>query len=343
MATQGFHPKVLLLLETGQTASWLMALLSGLAGAALIWPVAAALRRIPRGTMIDLAEAALGRWAGVATGLLFPAAIAFAGGMILRETSEMTLSAVFPHTPQTFVVTAMLIGAIYIAWGNGPALVRMGTLVLPTLLVALVLVLGGTVGWGELRYLTPLWGPGLPQLLAGLPGATAIHFPAVALGTLVADVDDRAGLVRWLPAVPLAGGVILAAIEGVLLMVFSFTISTGIPFPLHTAARLVLGGRFFERLEGVWVFIWGTATIVMLGTLLYSASQLFARAFRMPRRQTAVLPLATIIMTLAYFPPDQAQTIEWHLASTPALFYLVFVCPAALALIALFRLRRALE
>lgn len=341
MATQGFHPKLVLLTETGETASWLVALVSGVVSALLLWPVAAVLRRIPRGTLIDVWEAALGRPGGYAVGLLFTAIIVFANGLIIRETAEMTITAVFPHTPQTLLVLALAAGATFIAWGDGPHLVRTGRMMMPMLLVALALVLGGTIGWGEWRYLLPFWGPGLPQLVAGLPGVTAILSPVLALTTLTDHVDDRAGLVRWLPTAALVGGGILAAIQGVLLMVFSYPIGTGIPFPLHTAARLVLGGRFFERLEGVWVFVWTAATIVMLGTLLYAGSQLYTRAFRIPRRQMAIIPLATIMMACAYFPIDHAQTIQVHLTLTTPLFYVIFGIPAVLALIAHVRLGRA--
>lgn len=340
VVTQGFHPKILLLIQQGQTAAWLLALVGGGICALLLWPVAAALRAIPRGNLLDLAEAVLGRWGGMVTALLFASVPIFAAGMILRETSEMAVIAVFPHTPQTFATTALMIGALFVAWGEGSALVRVGRLLLPMLLISLVLVLIGTVGWGKLRFLLPLWGPGVPHLLVGLQAGVAVQFPVVVLPVLADRSDDPSGLVRWLPAVPLLSGAVLALIEGVLLMVFPYPITIDIPYPLHTAARLVMGGRFFERLEAIWVFVWVTATIILLGSLLYTASRLYAQAFRLPRRQTAILPLATALLVFAYFPRDHAQTIQWHLNLTPPFFYLVFLYPAVLGLVALIRRRR---
>lgn len=341
VATQGFHPKMLMLMEDGQTASWLLALSAGGVAALLAWPVAAALRVMPdNADLPGLVQAVVGRPGLILVALLYGSGIMFASGMVLRETSEMALSAVFPHTPQTFVTVALLVGAVHIAWGGDSSLVRLGRTLLPMLLTSLLLVLFGTVGWGEGRYLLPFLGPGMPDLVLALPGAVAVQFPVIILTLLTNGVSDRQQLVRWLPVVPLAGGAILAAIQAVLLMVFAYPIGVNIPFPLHTAARLVLGGRFFERLEGIWVFVWGTVTIVMLGALLHGCSALFARTFRLPRRQAAVAPCAAIVLTLAFFPTDQAETIGWHLGMTPSLFYLLFLVPACLALVVLYRQRR---
>lgn len=337
---QGFHPKMLMMLEAGETAAWLLLLCAGLVGSFLAWPVAAALRTIPNGSLAELIRSVLGRPGLIVTALLYGAGILFASGMVLRETSEMALSAVFPHTPQTFITVAMLVGSVYVAWGEASALVHLGRILLPLLLVSVAMILLGTMGWGEARYLLPLLGPGVPELVTVLPGAVAVQFPAIML-TLVADrVSDRQQLGRWLPAVPAIGGAILAALEAVLLMVFAYPIGVNIPFPLHTAARMVMGGRFFERLEGIWVFVWAAVTIVMLGALLHGVSVLYTKAFRLPWRQAAVLPFAAIVLTVAFFPTDQAQTIEWHLTATPTLFYALFLYPAVIALVVLFRQRR---
>ncbi len=328
---------MLLLLQTGQTAAWLLSLMTGLLAALLLWPVGLVLRGIRGGSLLDLVEQGLGRWAVIPFTLIHVGGLCFAAGMILRETSEMAISAVFPHTPQTFATTALMLAAVYAAWGEASSLVRLGRLFLPLVLVGIALVLAGTVGWGEIRYLLPFWGPGIPRLIGGLPSATAIQFPAFLVLTMTGQVRDRQGLLPWLPLVPLLGGLVIALEKAVLQMVFAFPIGLQIAFPLHTASRLILGGRFFERLEGVWVFIWVVGTSILLGAILHASSAVFGRTFLLPRRQTAILPLATVVLTVAFFPHDQAQTIAWHLGATPLLFYLVLVMPSALDLILLAR------
>jgi hypothetical protein len=339
VAVQVFHPAMLSILQAGETAAWLSALLSAVLTALLVWPVGKVLERIPGGNVMDLVRIALGDFGEIAAALVLGAIIAHRGGIYLRETSEMATTAVFPHTPQTFGTTTILLGAAYVAWGDGASLVHHGRMVLFGFLCAVLLILAGTFGWGEFRYLTPVLGPGLGKLLAGLPQVSSLYVAAL-LPLLFADgVERREGLARWISVVPLSGGIIFAAVVLVLLIVFPFPGGLNIGAPLHSAARLVLGGRFFERLEGFWLFAWVETTILLLGAMLMGAATAFAKAFRMDRHRTAVLPLAALMLTFAFFPHDQAETIEALHSSAFIAFVIMIPVPAVVAGIAYLRLR----
>lgn len=337
LETEAFHPLIRIPLERGQTASWLLALGAAVFMALLLWPVAAALGKIPGGTLGDLAKRALGRPGIIITSLLLTGMYTFAGGMILRETSEMAISAAFPHTPQTFATTALLLGAVYVAYGDGSGLVRMGRYMLPPILLTLLVVLAGSVGWGKAQYLLPFWGPGPMRLLANVPITAGMFAPLVLLFEMTGEVSNRSALVRWLVAVPLLGGNILALIKAVLGMVFPYPQGSVITYPLFVAARIILGGRFFERLDGLWLFMWVWSTIVLSGALLYGSSLSISRAFGLPRHQLAVPPLATVVLTVAFFPRNQAQTVLIHEAYALPAFILSGGLPLLLTVIAAFR------
>lgn len=338
--TQAFHPRMLLLLVQGQNAGWILMLLGTITAIGFTWPIAAILQRTGQRDLIDLARAGLGRWATVLLALVLVTGTSFVSGMIVRETSEMAISAVFPHTPQTLATVSLLAGAVYVAVGDSASLVRLGRVLLPWVLVAILLVLAGSIGWGEFRYLLPLWGPGLPRLVSGIPDGTVILAPATVTFYLTGQVADRSRLTRWLLLAPLFAGLIMILEKVVLSMVFAYPIGWSVPFPLHTAARLLLGGRFFERVEGLWVFTWVVATIFLLGALIHTGARAYCKAFSINRRLTAVLPLTMVALTVAFFPPDQATTLVWHNLATPLIFAVWYVVPLLLALAAALRLPR---
>lgn len=338
--TQSFHPLILIAMDEGQTAGWLLTLLAGLLTLLTLWPVAAFLRSVPGATLIDLARLAAGRVGAVITGVLLAGVLSFMGGTILRETSEMAITASYPHTPQTFATTSLLLGAIFVAYGDGSALVRLGRLLLPAVVGSFLLVLAGTVGWGEIQYLLPFWGPGPVSLLLEAPSAAMFFAPAALLPLLTDGVSDRSSLVRSTLAVPSISALLLALEKAVLGMVFPYPLGTDVTFPFHGAARIVLTGRFFERLEGIWVFMWVMSTTVLSGALLYGGASAVARSFSMPRHTTAVLPLATVVLTVAFFPRNQADTITLHERAGPWLFALALALPAVLAVAAALRRRR---
>jgi spore germination protein KB len=335
--TQAYHPLMVVLLQRGQTAAWMLALLSGLLAALSIWPVAAVLRRFPGRTIIEIADMTLGRGAAVAAGLLLAGSLSFIGGMILRETSEMAITAAYPHTPQTVATVTILLGAVYVAWGNGAHLVRLTRILLPMLLGSVLLVVVFNVAWGRMSHLLPLWGPGIPTLLAGVPSLASFYAPLALLSLLADGVSDRQKAVWWLPGAALASGLVTCLQALVLSIIYPYPLGNSFTFPFHVAARLVLGGRFFERVEAVWLFMWVGSTVVLSGALLYGSSLAVAQAFRMPRHTMAVPALAVVVLTVAFFSRNQSETVAWHAQAAPLLFAVTLALPALLALIAALR------
>lgn len=341
LVIQLFHPAMLISLEVGQTAAWLAVALGAGFTALMLWPLAGAIRRTPGHTLYHVANAAVGPWGAKTFAVLLSGMLAFKTALILRQSSEMAISAVFPHTPQTFATTALLLISLYVAMGDGSALVWLSRIFLPAVLVSLVVLYIGTIGWGEYRYLLPLFGPGPGPLLMGVPSVAATFGPLILLSILSGHLSDRRRLLLWFVAIPLIGGAIKMFVKMNLLMTFAYPVGRSITFPLHEATRLIIGGRFFERLEGLWLFLWVSGTIALLGAQLYAASFVFSQAFKLPRHRIAAPTFAVLALTLAFFTPDQAQTIVWHKALAPLFTAGFLIIPAVLALLALVRQRGA--
>jgi spore germination protein KB len=309
LAVQQYYPSTVLLLQLGETASWLLVLMGGALAVLLVWPVAEALRRVKGGSLHDLVQAAFGRPGTVVHALLLAAALLLLCAITLRQTSEMALTANFPHTPQTVAVVTLLGVAIPVAATDQSALVRAARLTVGPVIAGLVVIMVGTVGWGTPGFLAPFWGPGPLALLQRTPAATFHYAPLGVVYALADGVADRKKLLQGLLLVPAVGAVIYAAAKANLLMIYSYPTGITITFPVHQAARLVIGGRFFERIEGLWLFIWVMGTIAFIAALLHVSTLTFTRAFGIKSHRTALLPMAAVVLTLAYIPVDQAQTL----------------------------------
>lgn len=338
MLAQTFHPILFAVLRAGETAAWLAILVAGLLAIAMYWPVAAGIASLPGGNLIDLARAAMGAPGAIAAGVLVCSLLLYHSGMIIRQTSEMAISAVYTHTPQTFAMVTLVACVLYGAYGGLAALVRLSRLFLPFLVLAILLNLVGSLGWGEFRNLLPLWGPGPAALLGRSAGLTALYSPLVLFLLIAAgQLRDRVHLGR--AGTVTMGGVrlLLAAATFVLLMTYPLPMGFSITFPLHAMSRLVLGGRFFDRIEGDWMFFWVYGTACHLAALLYAAAAAYAGAFGMPNHRAAVLPLIAMAIAIALFPPDQARAVAWHAAATPFGLGIGFAMPLFLALLAAWR------
>lgn len=336
LATQQYYPGTLLILQLGETAAWLLSLLAGLLVVLLVWPVAAALSRVKGGSMHDLAVAALGRAGPVLHAPLLSAALLLLCAITLRETSEMALTANFPHTPQTVAVITLLGTATLVAAASSDAMVRAARMTIGPVVAGLVVIVVGTMGWGTPSFLTPFWGPGPLLLLQRTPEATFHYAPLGVVYALAGNVSDRSRLTKDLLLIPAAGALIYAIAKANLLMIYAYPTGTSITFPIHQAARLVIGGRFFERIEGLWLFIWVTGTIAFMAALIHVSALSFCRAFGIKSLRTALMPMAAMVLALAYFPVDQAQTILLNellalpITAVTLVFPIIFAAVAAL-------------
>lgn len=325
-----FHPVYLGPLWVSGTAGWLAFLLGGLLVGLLFWPVAGAVATSPGGTLISLARAAAGSPGAVGTALLVGGLLVYHAGLTLREASEMAVTMVFPHTPQTMAMVALVMGAAYGAYGGIDAIVFLCRAFLPVLLSLLLLVAIGTLGWGEFRYLLPLWGHGGRPLGVGSLLTVAIYTPMLFLLVGSANLHDRRQL--WKAALAVAGvaTICFTVLKVVLLMVFPYPLGESVAFPIHALTRLVLGGRFLERIESLWLFFWVYATACHLGAVLHTAAAMYAEAVGFPSHRTAVLPLILLAGTIALFPPDISQTIGWHTGAAPLAATIGFGLPLLL-------------
>lgn len=340
VGVQVFHPNLLGALRAGGTAAWLAMLLGGILAALLLWPVAAAIAAAPGGNLITLARAGAGLPGSILTALLVGGLLILHAGLILRQTAEMALSAVYAHTPQTFAAVSLLICLLYGAYGGTAAIVRLCRLFLPALLIALGLILAGTVAWGEVRHLLPFWGPGPGPLLWSTLQMPAFYGTLLFLLLAAGQISDRRGLPRAILVISLGTALLFAVTKVVLVMAFPYPYGLQIPFPLHAMARIVSGGRFFQRMEGLWVIIWVFGTGCHLAAVTHAAAVALRDGFGMASHRTAVIPLVTMILTISLFPHDQSEAIDWHVAAAPAALLICFVLPLLLAGLARLRGRK---
>jgi hypothetical protein len=148
LLAQEFHPMVIEVLRAGLNAAWLAMSLSGLLAAALYWAAAKSVGARPGGNLISLAREAAGTPGAALCGLAVSGMLLYHCGFVLRETAEMTVSSLYPHTPQTFAIVALLLASLYGAYGRTDSLVKLSRILLPLLLLGVLVILVGAMGHG---------------------------------------------------------------------------------------------------------------------------------------------------------------------------------------------------
>jgi spore germination protein KB len=250
-------------------------LVAGLIAFLLFWPVAASLTHRPGRGLIDLVQSAGGRPLAVIVTLLLGAYVIAAGGMSLRQFSEMAITSVFPHTPQTFLMSSLLGVAALCAAVSPAALVWVSATVTYPFVGAILIVVLGNFGWGKFALVLPPTGHGLLPAAGAIMPLTSYFGELFFIAALAGYGASPEKLVRCAAKTTAMVAVVWALVVLVCIMVYSVPLGLALPYPLFEMTRNVIGGRFLERIDALWIVVWGFGSAGRLGSMLMAASLLF--------------------------------------------------------------------
>ncbi|MGE5578709.1 MAG: GerAB/ArcD/ProY family transporter [Bacillota bacterium] len=182
----------------------------------------------------------------------------FAGGAVVG---------ILPEFPIEALVWTSVIAGLYGAWLGLEAVGRAAGFFFWPTLISFVLVMASLWGEFEPHYITPLWGLGVGNtILQGFLSSGAFG-GIVAIGIMKPYVRKR----QELSGKSVRGLLIAAAVLVIGLVfvagVFPYPMSIDKADPLGAIARAVYLGRFIQRVEALFIFVWLLSTSVQLSFL----------------------------------------------------------------------------
>lgn len=299
--------------KLGGPAGWMVVLFGVLSAAISLLLIDRALAAARGKSLIAAAEEGLGPWLG---GLASVAILLFFFGttsISMRQYSENLLAVFLPRTPLQVVMGAYLGAATFIAYLGVEGLARTAWLLGPWLLAGLATLLAGALlTFTSTGGLTPFWGPGLPVVITEGLFRSGVGAEILGLAVL-APVFRKEGQVRAVGFRTLiAAGLLMVVVQVVYSLFFPHPASTRVAFPLLQVSRLIVAGRWFQRVEAVYLVSW-----VVLATL-YSAAGVwivakgFAEVFRIPHYRHLLAPLGLLFYSTGVFPESLVHAQIWQ-------------------------------
>ncbi len=286
------------------SAGWLEVIISGLAGMVGFYIIYRLLRLFPGRDLIEISRMVWGNWLGSLVGLCFIIYFLVLNFITLRLFAEAILSTALPQTPISVVIALFLIGALMAAYFGLEVIGRANWLLQPFLFFVFLVITSGLLNQINFNTLFPILGPGIIPLFKTSLLRSAFFGQILAIGFI-------APYIRKPPTIAKAG---VAAISSVVIvfawlqMVYTgfFRVSTGekILTPFYQMAREINFGRFFQRIESVFIFIYYFSGVLFYAITLYLVASGLARLCRVPIYQPLLFPLVIIVFTLALIPPS---------------------------------------
>lgn len=296
------------LFHVGATAAWMLPILHGMVGLVIFLALAWVLEQFPGKTLIEAGEALIGPYANMVLSALYFVLIVLLTGLNLRQYAEWLLTAFLPNTPIGAVVLFYLLPVIAAAYLGLEAIARVARVFSLFLVLGLITLFLMTTPYWSVQHIMPLAGFGPEKLLVGGLRTSGVVAEIFLLFFITPYIPRGTLRVIGLWSIGLAAAILTL---GVLIVSLSFPypVSSELSLPVFELSRLVLIGRFLQRIEVLFLPLWVMLALVQLAVGLWAVTVVMARGLKLPYSRPFIPTAAVLVTAVAFFPPNVASTI----------------------------------
>ncbi|MHB8917004.1 MAG: GerAB/ArcD/ProY family transporter [Desulfocucumaceae bacterium] len=296
------HPRSLV--EIAGPAAWL-SVLAGMALALLqVYIVYLVLKPYPDKNIVEVTRDSLGRIAGTAANLLYALFFISVAAIFTRNFSEALLLSALPRTPISVVTVGYIAMGILGAFYGLEAMARSARVTFPFVVGGITFLLLSLIPMWDSTNLFPILGNGLYNVFVrgglGSAGITEILLAGVIVQSfknpkMFGKIASRAIIISYF---------YLTLLEVFLVLTVFWASAEEYTLPFYSLSRIIYFGRFFQRVESVFIVIWGYVGMVKIALTLYASAVTLAGTFKLPDYRPLIWPVALIAFVSSLLPPD---------------------------------------
>lgn len=310
ICTQLFLSLPRVLAESAETAGWILVLYAGILSIIGFTIMQMLYKRFEGKDILDVSEIALGNVGRVLFGLLFNGYLIFIISVVLREFSEDMKIISLNRSPISFISLFFIVGMVSGAYFGIENIVRFGAIAVPVISLGFVFILISSWKFIDWVDITPILGSGAYDLFVkGIP-RISIYSGIIGPFLLGSYIKSHKNFKKICYTSLIFS--IIALTLGTLAysLVYPYPSSTESFLPIYQLARLISFGRFFERIEAVFVLMWATSALLYLSVVLYLIAYTFKKTFKLSYYKPLVIPFAILVFTISLLPTNQISAIE---------------------------------
>ncbi|MDX9871298.1 MAG: endospore germination permease [Clostridia bacterium] len=326
------------LVEMGLNAAWLVVII-GAGVSMLFWLVVVSLlSRFPGKSILSISMIVLGPVLGLIVNLTVLFYLIASSSNLLRLFSDSIIITALPEAPISSLVLLFGVIMLLAAYLGLEALSRNAYISLPFVTAGVLAVLFSLYPFWETKNLLPLLGPGpLDVMINGFLNCSAFG-EVMVLGILAPYFSFDKKMLRNIGifSITLVGFGFLA-ITLVYLMVLPVPAALEHLAPFYQLSRSIFWGRYYQRLESVFILFWTYTAFLRLSLGLLVVALASKDIFRLPYYRPLLPALIIIFYSLALTPDNLVTAIAIEKDRLLYSWVITLLLPAVLTLIAVLR------
>jgi len=186
----------------------------------------------------------------------------------------------------------------------------LNAIVVPIVFAAYILILLGVIPQIDFNNIYPIFGTGLKNIFGNALLRVSVFIELLAIFFFPPFLGNGNNVRKT--------GYIALGVSSLLLLTGSLTYILAFPYPsnlepfnpIYHMARLINFGRFFQRIESMFVLIWALSALLYITSVFYMLVYVIAKAMELKYLRPLIMPIAVIVFSAAFLPPDLVSIIE---------------------------------
>ncbi|GAB6157414.1 hypothetical protein JCM39194_06140 [Desulfotomaculum varum] len=284
--------------------AWLLFLLTILMVLLAFWVISELMKRQPGLTLVEVSETLLGTYVGTLVNTIFFLHFVLREALLFREYAEAFLVAALPRTPISVVISVLALAAFSSAYYGLEAIARAARAALPFVVVGMVILFISVLPYVDFTCLYPIWlDKPLYLLQKSLLNYTATS-ELIASAVIIQCFGNWYSYRRIGFLTLAASGLTILTTTVLILLVFGVQGAVELIQPFFNLSQLITIGRFFQRLESVFLLTWAMVGFFKIALFLYITTVIFARMCRMEDYRPLLWIVTLLCLAISIIPPD---------------------------------------
>ena len=218
---------------------------------------------------------------------------------ILRYFSNVLELVYFDSTPISFLLILFLVGAVYAAKYGIKVISHINLLIFPILVLSLIIILFSTIKDIVPQRIYPILGFGINKtFISGF--STIFTFGLIAyLFFLMPILKNPKDYKKSVITSIIISGIYMFFSVLCLTLVFPYASFTDETLSMYLLTRKITFGKFFQRIDAMFILFWILSVLVFLSMNLYFANNTLRKLLNIKKSNQLNYSLALIIFSIA--------------------------------------------
>ena len=321
--------------EAGGPAGWMIPLYTLIISLLIFFFISKLYSKFEGKDLIDIAQVAGGSIGRLVIGIIFILNYIFILSVLLRIFGEDIKIFALNQSPLSFVIMFFIIVMIIASYVGIESIVRINAIILPITAVALLIVFLGNIHFMDATNLLPIFGTGIDKIFVKEISRISIYSALSSIFFITPFVGNKKDFKKIGYNSLIITGILLTLGTLLYILVVPYPTSTEYFIPYLHLARYVVFGRFFQRIESIFILMWTLAAFSYLSAGLYLLLYVIKKTFKLEYYQPLTIPVAVILFTICFWPESLMSSVRIEGEIVRRFAWIVtFVVPIAVLIIA---------